>query len=74
MIRGLSWIWRGSAAALPIVVASLLACSQGSGSTVVPTSTSLPCVASGSCTLTEAAPARLVARLAAPLRSLLRLA
>ncbi len=63
MIRNLSWIWRRPAAALPgrrwglpIVVASLLlGCSQGGGSSVVPASTSPPCVASGSCTLREAA-------------------
>jgi len=48
---------------LPVIVASLLlACSQGGGSqgmdpTVVPTPTALPCIASGSCTLREAAEA-----------------
>jgi len=70
VIRGLYRIWKRPATAvpgrqwgLPIVVASLLlACSQrggsqGAGPNVVPTPTALPCIASGSCTLREAAEA-----------------
>lgn len=70
MIRGLQQVWGRPVAAvlkrhwgLPVVVASLLlACSQEGGSqrvgpTVVPTPTALPCIASGSCTLREAAEA-----------------
>lgn len=66
-VRSVQQIWRRLAAslfrrqwALPLLAASvLMACSQGGGpqreAPTVPTSTAMPCIASGSCTLKEAA-------------------